>query len=59
MNRRCPTCNEKRNELAFQRLIDGHVVRSRECIHCIADAARAFHRERKRRVGRPRKSECR
>lgn len=55
MNRRCPTCKELRGELAFARYIDGHVVKTRECIHCVAAAARQFHRERKARVGRPRK----
>lgn len=50
MERICPACGVKRNELAFERLIDGHVVRSRECVHCIAGAARKDHRMRKARA---------
>jgi len=52
MKRRCPTCNVKYGELAFQRLIDGHIVKTRECIHCIAEAARLFHKRRRAREER-------
>jgi hypothetical protein len=56
MSRRCPTCKELRGELAFQRIIDGHVVPTRECVHCIADAARAQHIAQKRRGAYRRKT---
>jgi len=53
MERRCPTCNEKRGELAFQRLIDCHIMKTRECVHCIAAAAREFHKRRRAKGVRP------
>lgn len=59
MDRVCPRCKEKRGELAFGRYIDGHVIPTRECVHCIAADAREFHRNQKRKVGRRRKNACR
>jgi Zn ribbon nucleic-acid-binding protein len=54
MERACPSCGVKRGKFAFVRLIDGHRVPTRECVHCIAAAARAQHKERKRRYARGR-----